>query len=91
MITPSSSLPRRTVPLTSVPIRLPSTRFADGAPSRPKMMATPLVPLPEMTLAAPAAMPPIVLSDPSSIRTPARELPRSTVPLTSVPMKLPET
>ena len=82
--TPSPTLPTAWVPETSVPMKLPCTRFPDAPPFGPKM-TTPNAPLPEMRLPAPAAVPPIVLLDPLGlvellswvIDTPCRTLPRA--------------
>ena len=53
----------------------------------PDSTKTPSPPLKAMVLPAPAAVPPIVLlAAPLLMRTPLLELPRSAVPLTSVPM-----
>ena len=47
------------MPVTSVPMKLPCTTFPYTVP----VIRTPSPPLPEMTLRAPGAVPPIVLSD----------------------------
>ena len=53
-------------------------------------MSMPSLPLPEITLPAPAPVPPIVLFDaPLSIITPSPLLPSAAVPAAFVPMKLP--
>ena len=49
----------------------------------------PSLSLPEITFPAPAAVPPTVMPDTNDISIPACPLPRSIVPLASVPMKLP--
>ena len=52
----------------------------------------PYLPLAEITLPAPEAVPPIVLPmHPASTSTPLDELPRATVPETSVPILFPAT
>ncbi len=74
--------------VTSVPMRLPSTTLPDVPLST---SSTPYL-LPEMTLAAPAAVPPIVFAVALVlIITPPVELPSLTVPVMSVPMRLPST
>ena len=84
--TPWSVFPRRFVPVTSVPMRLCWT-------------TTPVVPAPvikmpssrlaEITLPAPAVVPPMVLfAAPPAIPTPEYAFPRAFVPVRSVPMKL---
>ena len=86
MTTPSAALPSLWLPVTSVPILLPSTTFADAF----KKMKTPSAPLAEMTLAAPAVVPPTVFAmEPKVMRTPLPLLPSLTVPVTSVPILLP--
>ena len=84
--TPELMLPSATVPLTSVPMKLPRTRLLLAfTPS----MRTPCPPLPEMTLRSAAVVPPTVLFDAASIKTPLPALARTAVPVASVPMKLP--
>ena len=83
--TPGPWLPRAIVPVTSVPMKLPSIvePFA-------YVIEIPEVAFPEMTFPAPAAEPPIVLFQPPEAM-PELALPRGRVPVTSVPMKLPWT
>ena len=83
--TPSETLPTLAVPAASVPILLPTTTFPDSpVPEN----STPALTLPEIRLAAPAAVPPIVLAlAPRFVTwTPSWPLPAAAVPLTSVPM-----
>src|SRR4051812_38042268 len=55
-------------------------------------MCTPSQPLPEMTLRAPALVPPMVLFvEPYSIATPSDPLGTAAVPAAFVPMRLPST
>jgi len=86
---PYELFPRAVVPSAAVPMRLPFTTL----PVEPlSLMAMPAELLPEMTLRAAAAAPPMVLLEaPAAMRTPSLLFPRSAVPLTSVPMKLPST
>ena len=104
MATPSNLLRRAVAPLTSVPMKLPSTRFLvllpwmwipepapDGPPDDVK-------PLPEIKLRAPGVGPPMVLllaplTSVNPMSTPKEPLPRprAAVPVTLVPMKLPWT
>ena len=83
MNTPSS-LPRSSVPLAVVPIRLPTT-LVPCVESR----VIPSEPFPEMTLREAAVSPPIVVPDArpntASMRIPLFTLPRSLVPFLSVP------
>ena len=74
------------VPVTSVPMKLPSSRslVAVGAACWERMPTT----LPEMTLPAPGAVPPIVILPTESSSSPVL-LPARSLPVTSVPMKLP--
>ena len=71
------------VPETSVPMKLPCTRFSDG----PAVIVIPRQILPEMTLRAPAFVPPTVLPCPP--REIPATLPRAAVPVTSVPIRFP--
>ena len=71
------------MPDMSVPMRLPSTTLPVPPRYRPSDE------LPEIRLPAPEAVPPIVLpAEPTPMPI---SLPRATVPVTSVPMKLPST
>ena len=83
MNTPSS-LPRSSVPLAVVPIRLPTT-LVPCVESR----VIPSEPFPEMTLREAAVSPPTVVPDArpntASMRIPLFTLPRSLGPLLSVP------
>ncbi len=81
MFTPWPPLPRSAVPAALGPMRLPSTLF----PVAPPTMLTPIPALPEMTLPAPAAVPPIVLFVAPSMITPLKPLPRAAVPSAFVP------
>ena len=76
-------LSRATLPVTSVPIRLPTTTLPRASP--PIMR---LAPLPEMRFRAASVVPPIMQKLDPAPRTPT-PLPTATVPVTSVPMKLP--
>ena len=84
MSTPYPTFPMATVPETSVPILFPWITV----PGEPFVTKTPNCLFPEITLPAPAAVPPIGLFDPS-IRTPENALPRLWVPEASVPISLP--
>src|SRR2546427_8631495 len=75
-------LSRATLPVTSVPIRLPTTTLPRASP--PIMR---LAPLPEMRFRAASVVPPIVQKLDPVPRTPT-PLPTAIVPVTSVPMKL---
>ena len=73
-----------TVPVTSVPMKLPSTRLPLVPAS---VMRMPRLALPEMTFNVPAVVPPIVLPvAPPMIWTPSWPLGTALVPVTSVPM-----
>ena len=87
MRTPSQVAQGTTVPVTSVPMRLPCTLF----PVVPaEWITTPQTLCPEITLPAPAAAPPTTLPlAPPEMLIPVPALPRTAVPVTSVPMKLP--
>src|SRR5215207_2205897 len=87
--TPTSALPRSEVPFASVPMKLPST-LLKVALSVPEMK-TPFALLPEMTLRAPALVPPITVLLEFPMRTPSWALPKSELPLKLVPMRLPST
>ena len=77
-------LPMARVPWLSVPIKLPWMRAAVASPPDSSM---PAVPLPEMRLPAPAAVPPIVvLAEATRMPVP---LGKGAVPCWLVPMKLP--
>ena len=75
---PSPELPTEVVPPASVPILFPSTRQSDAPTS------TPIDPFPEMTLAAPEAVPPIVAPVAKTIM-PLAAFGTATFPLASVP------
>ena len=77
---------RAAVPLKSVPMKLFCTKFEFEF----ELRATPVPAFPEITLRAPAVVPPTVLFVAKlSMNTPNRLLPSATMPLLSVPMKLP--
>ena len=78
-----------TAPVTSVPMRLPCTTFPVL-----RSIKISLKSLPEMTLRAPAVVPPISVLGAPLINTPASLLPasllgRATVPVESVSIKFP--
>jgi hypothetical protein len=86
MTTPSDPLLTPPAPDTSVPMKLPCSRF----PVAPlPWMRTPAEPLPEMTLRSATVAPPIVLLAFPSMSTPSPTFGDSTVPVASSPMKLP--
>ena len=89
-ITPGSKvvspLPRATVPVTSVPMRVALDPVARGrGPCRPDADAA----VGGDDVARPAAVPPTVLFGALDSEMPSPALPRRRVPVTSVPMKLP--
>ena len=84
--TPWFELPRSIVPVTSVPMKLPNTLLSDPGLT----ISTPLL-FPEITFRASADTPPMVLSELVLTKTPWKKLPNRTVPVLSVPMKLPST
>ena len=87
--TPCPLLGITDVPETSVPMKLFTMRLSAEGPLKEKMaipLPKPMGPFPEMTLGITF---PIVLPDAPSIMIPLRPFPRATVPVTSVPMKLP--
>ena len=61
--TPLSVLPRGRVPEKSVPMILPATRLPAAVTVPTAKMSMPKPPLAEMTLPAPATVPPIVVPD----------------------------
>ena len=84
---PCSPFPSGLTPSICVPIKLPCTTV----PVTPRRLM-PSRSLPDMTLRAPSSVPPIVIlaaKAESLIDTPSPVLPKSAVPLTSVPMRLP--
>ncbi len=64
-------------------------RSAEMKSPTPPVTATPAPPLKAMMLAAPAAVPPIVVCDATPTAIPAPPLPSGTRPLAAVPMRLP--
>ena len=84
--TPANVFPSPTVPLTSVPMKLPSTWF----PLAPAPLISTPCEFPEIRLRAPGDVPPIELFDPLMVMlTPGPVLPSGALPVTSAPMKLP--
>ena len=77
------AFPSGTVPLSSVPMKFPCTRFPDAPLCQ---MKTPSPLLPEITFRASAVVPPTVFPGVLMIATPCAWFPSATVPLTSVPM-----
>ena len=87
MLMPAMLLRTLAVPAALVPILFPCTTLPLVPGSR---ISTPLPPLPEITLPAPATAPPIVLFEPPAYtRMPWPALGRGAPPVSSVPMKLP--
>src|ERR1051326_3490531 len=83
--TPFPLLAKADAPVISVPIKFPCTVFDD----EPEI-ETPSLPLPEITLPAPAAVPPIVLPvAPCKKNTPLLPLGIAILPVISVPIKFP--
>src|SRR5438874_5314290 len=82
VFTPTFGLDRTTVPVTSVPIKLPWTVL-----SSPLNRSTPR-PFADITLRASTVVPPTRQFE-ALIKTPRSVFPRGSVPVTSVPMKLP--
>ena len=80
--TPSLPLPNATVPVASVPMRLPRTIVLLAGP----MMMTPLPLLAARTFPPPDSVKPTTLPTPALTLTPAPLLPRAAVPAASVPM-----
>ncbi len=80
MKTPTPLLPRSTVPVTSVPMKLPCTVLP------PLKRRTPSLALPLRRLRAAAVVPPTRVFVAPPTLTPVAPLPRSRVPLLSVPM-----
>ena len=82
VFTPTFGLDRTTVPVTSVPIKLPCTVLLDPLNrSTPRLFA-------DITLRASTVVPPTRQFE-AFIKTPRSVFPRGSVPVTSVPMKLP--
>ena len=81
MSMPCDALPRSSVPVASVPMRLPSISVVLAL-----TRSTPRCALPEITLPAPAATPPIVFAEPPVTSMPSLPLPIKTVPSTPTPM-----
>src|SRR5208337_4216809 len=79
--TPAALLGTASSPVASVPMKLPSTTLFVA----PGSMFTPAPILPEITLPAPISVPPIVLLDDPSIRTPLALLGTARSPVASVP------
>ena len=83
VLAPSSA----TVPVESVPMKLPSSRLLD----EPEIWM-PADGLAEMKLPEPGAVPPMVFWDiPFSMRTPSMPFPRRCIPVSSGPMEFPST
>jgi hypothetical protein len=80
-VTTPVPFPMARVPAALVPMKLPCTRL----PVVPALMEMPVLSLPEMTLRAAEVVPPIILFE-LAMFSPRKALPRSTVPVTSVPM-----
>ena len=94
MSTPPIEIPSGLEPSICVPMKLPSillsltTGVTSGGRRLRLLMWTLSKLLPEMMFRAPAVVPYIVLlGAPSTISTPLKVLPKSMVPVTSVPMK----
>ena len=84
--TPFKPLPSATVPVLSVPMRLPWMRLSVELLRKKKLSRImPRRPLPEITLPAPGSVPPMVLPDTPSSVIPSL-LGTARVPLESVPM-----
>jgi hypothetical protein len=81
---PSSAFPSDVPPVAVVPIRLPATMLSVDS-----MITTPLRPLAEITFPSSAPLPPTVLTDPRTMRTPRTPLPRGSAPVTPVPIRFP--
>jgi hypothetical protein len=82
--TPLNEFARAPVPAAFVPMKLPAMTLVSVPTSA---IVTPSRSLPEITLPAPLAPPPMVLPfAPTWMMTPLRLLPKSTVPVISVPM-----
>src|SRR5215471_13943718 len=79
-------LPRAVVPLTSVPMKLPSTTFALAA-----LMLTPEEVFPEITFRAAAVVPPTVLLLALLARETPVPLAIAALPAGFVPMRFPST
>ena len=79
--TPTFGLPKATVPVTSVPMKLPCTVLDPPNRSTPRLLV-------EMMLRAATIAPPTTLFEPQT-KTPRSEFPRASVPVISVPMRLP--
>ncbi len=87
-VRPRSLSPTKDEPVRSVPMKLPAMRFPEEPPPS---TATPVATF-ATTLPAPRDVPPTILPGASTRVTPvAARNPRGLVPLTSVPIKLPET
>ena len=86
--TPYVPLPRALVAVLSVPMKLPWIRPPTLALPN---IRTPAWALAEMTLPAPAAVPPIVLPVAPAMTTMPFALPTGTVPVASLPIRLPST
>ena len=82
MLIPEFGLGKATVPVRSVPIKLPCTLFSKPLPREiPRLLAA-------IMLRAASVSPPMELAMPS-FSTPTPVFPRERVPVTSVPMKFP--
>ena len=78
------------MPSACVPMKLPITTADEATvPHRRRRRRMPAARLPEMTLRARGVVPPIVMPLDSKSAMPLFRLPIATVPVTSVPMKLP--
>ena len=89
IVTPPSRLPTATVPVRSVPMKFRATTLPVVPASE---IATPLWTLPEITFSAPGVGSPMKFADaPPPIATPSAPFPRGSLPLMSVPMRLPST
>ena len=85
MSTPAAPFAIAAVPAAFRPTRLPATRLpVDPGPLR----VTPSSALPEITLPCAGVAPPMTLPAELSTKTPLCPLPRSNIPVASVPMRL---
>ena len=85
LVTPRWVFPRATLPVTSVPIKLPCTTLFGASNATPSPM------FPEIRLRAPGVVPPMVLLGPDDTAIPPVPLGNAAVPVASVPMKFPAT
>src|SRR5262249_30072993 len=86
--TPALRLASASVPVASVPMKLPWTALSVA---EQREMEIPYRVLPETTFRAAGVVPPTVLREALSRDTPAPRLASASVPVASVPMKLPWT